>query len=209
MNLVLLLLVILSVNLHLSKAFVCPMNMSSSAPPQKSVLFVCLGNICRSPTAEAVFTQKVQQSGIDASEWTIDSCGTGGGSGNWYEVGGMSFHEGESSDARMTKAAAKRGIKLTSISRPLNAKDLEKFDLIVGMDGANERAVLEASRFWGGDEMEALARGKLRLMTNYCREDKHSRAATVPDPYYGGDRGFETVTLTACLSVFTSCASLI
>mmetsp|Transcript_45470 Transcript_45470/g.176813 ORF Transcript_45470/g.176813 Transcript_45470/m.176813 type:complete len:180 (+) Transcript_45470:708-1247(+) len=102
--------------------------MSSS---QSSVLFVCLGNICRSPTAEAMFKTVVEREG-KAATYEIDSCGTGGGNPDWFTEGGWSYHEGDSSDSRMMQTAAKRGIALTSRSRPLNKEDLEKFDRIIG-----------------------------------------------------------------------------
>ncbi|CAM9951516.1 unnamed protein product [Choristocarpus tenellus] len=96
------------------------------------VLFVCLGNICRSPSAEAVFKDVTAKNGAQ-DEFYIESCGTGGGSSNWYKDGGFSFHEGDPPDARMTAAAAKRGVKLGGTSRPLRPQDLDDFDLIVGM----------------------------------------------------------------------------
>lgn len=131
---------------------------------------ILAGNICRSPTAEATFTTVVERAGL-AGQFSIDSCGTGGGSGNWWQKGGFSYHEGEAADARvrgvrcdarvtrasayqfvgtwlcillkltkfswlpqMTEAAAKRGVKLTSRSRPLTPEDLQTFDYIVCMD---------------------------------------------------------------------------
>lgn len=84
----------------------------------KRVLFVCLGNICRSPSAEAVFTSVVDKAGL-SDQFEIDSCGTGGGMKKWYTEGGRSYHTGDPADGRMTEAAAERGIKLTSLSRPL------------------------------------------------------------------------------------------
>lgn len=128
----------------------------SSSDSKKKVLFVCLGNICRSPTAEAMFRAVLEKNGL-ADKFEIDSCGTGGGSSNWYKVtifpilfpsllvfhslglngtffislpstqpGGFSYHEGDASDPRMLRTAAKRGVKLTSFSRPLRPRDLSK-----------------------------------------------------------------------------------
>lgn len=76
---------------------------SSRSPPKIRVLFVCLGNICRSPTAEAMFKAVVQRAGLLSGN-DIDSCGTGGGSCNWYKEDGYSYHEGDPSDSRMTDA---------------------------------------------------------------------------------------------------------
>ncbi len=88
----------------------------------------------------------------------------------------------------MTRAAAKRGINLTSRSRPLVPSDIDDFDLLVVMDGANKSAVMEAADYWGKTQEAAQ---KLRLMTEYCTV--HKGAKTVPDPYYGGPDGFEKV----------------
>lgn len=191
--------------------------MDAGATSKTGVLFVCLGNICRSPTAEAMFRAVVERAGVvgsscgarcitrqsrhsaccpppnshlhgathnspqrcscwQADEFVIDSCGTGGGAGDWYKPGGRrcailaqspaplsfararqgarwarrmagsgaesvphvlrlhscSYHEGDASDERMAAAAARRGVKLTSRSRPLRPEDLSKFDYIIG-----------------------------------------------------------------------------
>jgi protein-tyrosine phosphatase len=104
------------------------------------VLFVCLGNICRSPTAEAVFVDVVKKANL-TNKYAIDSCGTGGGSSDWYKSGGFSYHEGDDADSRMTAAASRRGVNLTSKSRPLEPQDFTNFQYIVGMDPANMRAM--------------------------------------------------------------------
>jgi len=164
---------------------------------KKGVLFVCLGNICRSPTAEAVFRMVTEKNGR-SSDFDIDSCGTGGGNPSWYQEGGWSYHEGEPSDGRMTRAASARNVFLTSRSRPLKPQDFDRFDFIVGMDEKNIQAIKTAMRHWKSlskydqvmpplEECEA----KLRLMTRYCREN--TGAKNVPDPYYGGAEGFEVV----------------
>ncbi|KAF0684880.1 Aste57867_23124 [Aphanomyces stellatus] len=151
------------------------------------VLFVCLGNICRSPAAEGVFKAIVAQKG-EKDGFLIDSCGTGGGSSGWYKPTGHSYHEGESSDSRMKKEAKKRGYRLTSRSRPLVREDLERFDHIICMDSANVQAVKEAAAFWG-PEYVAAASSKVSKMTTYCLVN--TSATHVPDPWYDG--GFDTV----------------
>ncbi|DAZ95122.1 TPA: hypothetical protein N0F65_009753 [Lagenidium giganteum] len=155
-----------------------------------SVLFVCLGNICRSPAAEGVFKAIVaKDAGNDAAKYRIDSCGTGGGNPGWYEPNGWSYHEGEASDARMTKEARKRGYTLTSRARSLTPKDIETFDLIICMEEKNREAVLEAANAWGGAECRELAKSKVSMMCDYCTEFKNAKR--VPDPWYEG--GFDHV----------------
>ncbi|ETV83585.1 hypothetical protein H257_04283 [Aphanomyces astaci] len=152
------------------------------------VLFVCLGNICRSPAAEGVFKAIVHKTHDTPGDFRIDSCGTGGGSSNWYKPNGSSYHQGESSDGRMKKEAKKRGYHLTSRSRPLVPDDLRTFDHIICMDGNNVRAVMEAAKFWG-PEFTALANTKVSKMTTYCVAN--TTATHVPDPWYEG--GFDSV----------------
>lgn len=133
------------------------------------VLFVCLGNICRSPTAEAVMRQRLQQAGL-AERIEVDSAGTG----DW--------HIGKAPDSRTQEAAKRRGYDLSSQrGRQVSADDFAGFDLILAMDAANLRD-LQRLR-------PAHAKGELDL---YLRrfgltEDE------VPDPYYGGSEGFEQV----------------
>lgn len=138
---------------------------------KKSILFVCLGNICRSPSAEAVMKAKLKEYGLE-QKYFIDSAGVTG------------YHAGDSADARMQTHALKRGYDLTSISRPVEAgEDYERFDYIIGMDAQN-MSDLEAM----ASSAEDLA--KLSRMTDYCTEFTHD---SVPDPYYGGAAGFELV----------------
>ena len=138
---------------------------------KKKVLFVCMGNICRSPSAEAVFTGLVRDKGL-AGKFEIDSAGTGG------------WHVGQPADKRMQKHAVKRGFNLTSIARQFNPEyDFDHFDLIIAMDDENVA------------ELHSLARNshdvkKIHKMTDYSKEWKYTE---VPDPYYGGDEGFELV----------------
>ncbi|CAI5725930.1 unnamed protein product [Hyaloperonospora brassicae] len=155
-----------------------------------SVLFVCLGNICRSPAAEAVLKSIVARSeAAGAPSIHIDSCGTGGGASDWYLEGGTSYHEGDAADSRMIRAAHKRSYAMTSRSRPLTRRDIDDADYIVCMDERNEAAVLEAAEAWGGAPCRRLAASKLSLMTRYCTA--FEGVACVPDPWYTG--GFDHV----------------
>ena len=132
------------------------------------LLFICLGNICRSPMAEAIFKQRLKERHLTAE---TDSAGL------------ESYHEGDQADSRMRAHAERRGYHITHSSRPITLHDFEHFDFIFGMDAQNMRAL--KSRAPKGTEQ------KLRLITNYC--DKFMLADSVPDPYYGGNNGFETV----------------
>ncbi|KIZ03283.1 protein-tyrosine phosphatase [Monoraphidium neglectum] len=149
------------------------------------------------PTAEAMFRAVAEREGV-ADKFDIDSCGTGGGNPGWYKPDGWSYHEGDESDPRMTAAAIKRGVRLTSRSRPLRPEDFRRFQYVVGMDANNIRAILTAADFWAGngsrDQLPPLdeVRGQVSLMTQYC-SDKFKGASEIPDPYYGGPQGFETV----------------
>ncbi|SKB92986.1 low molecular weight protein-tyrosine-phosphatase [Alkalitalea saponilacus] len=135
------------------------------------ILFVCLGNICRSPSAEAVMKNLVEKHGV-AEKYEIDSSGI------------ISFHHGKPADARMRKHAERRGYNLTSISRPINpSRDFSYFDLIVGMDNQNIRDLKNLAP----DKDSAQ---KIVKMTDFCSGGKHTE---VPDPYYGGAEGFELV----------------
>ncbi|GIL86585.1 hypothetical protein Vretimale_11519 [Volvox reticuliferus] len=168
---------------------------SESGNRKAGVLFVCLGNICRSPTAEAVFRSVVEKAGLTAA-FDIDSCGTGGGNPDWFTEGGWSYHEGDPADSRMTMTARKRGVLLTSRSRPLQPLDLSRFDYIVGMDPKNLRAIKTAADYWlvrpmGEGKVPPDYSRRVVLMTSYCR--KFTGAPEVPDPYYGGAAGFERV----------------
>lgn len=172
-----------------------PLSMASSSS-QSSVLFLCLGNICRSPTAEAVFKATVEKKGA-VSRYKIDSCGTGGGANGWYKPGGFSYHEGEAADSRMTTTAAKRGVKLTSRSRPLRPDDLALFETICCMDEANVRAVRSAVEYWiqtGIIDTEQADACRVVKMTNFLQSrELVGKYNEVPDPYYSGQAGFELV----------------
>ncbi|CAA7405380.1 unnamed protein product [Spirodela intermedia] len=151
---------------------------SSRQPQPFSVLFVCLGNICRSPAAEGVFSSLVTNKGLDA-HFKIDSAGT------------IGYHEGDLADPRMRAASKKRGIEITSISRPIRPSDFKDFDLILAMDLQNKDDILAKYELWSFKEpLPADAQRKVKLICSYCT--KH-RETEVPDPYYGGPQGFEKV----------------
>eukprot|EP01018_Ginkgo_biloba_P004183 Gb_29395 [translate_table: standard] len=160
-------------------AVVCMASASSATVPKPfRVLFVCLGNICRSPSAEAVFHDVVQKRGL-TSMFKIDSAGT------------IDYHEGNPADPRMKAAAKKRGINITSISRPISPLDFKEFDLILAMDKQNRDDILESYEKWKVENsLPADARNKVKLMCTYCKQHKEIE---VPDPYYGGPQGFEKV----------------
>ncbi|CEP36586.1 low molecular weight protein-tyrosine-phosphatase [Halomonas sp. AOP13-D3-9] len=133
------------------------------------VLFVCLGNICRSPTAEGVFRRAVEQAGL-AGQVKIDSCGVG------------SWHLGKAPDARAQQAARLRGIDLSDLrARKLSEQDFREFDYVLGMDQDNLRAMRELK--------PANSQAHVGLFLDFAG----SAGAEVPDPYYGGDEGFENV----------------
>jgi protein-tyrosine phosphatase len=137
------------------------------------ILFVCLGNICRSPTAEGVMRALVRDAGLeDVVE--IDSAGTG------------SWHVGNAPDEPSTAAARGRGITLEGAARQVTVADFERFDLIVAMDGSNRR---ELERMAPDDE----ARARVRLLREYDPRAVAEADVDVPDPYYGGEDGFEHV----------------
>ncbi|KAL2328490.1 hypothetical protein Fmac_021917 [Flemingia macrophylla] len=143
-----------------------------------SVLFVCLGNICRSPAAEGVFTDLVCKRELNSS-FRIDSAGT------------INYHEGNQADPRMRAASKRRGIQITSISRPIRPSDFVDFDLILAMDKQNREDILEAfSRWKDKHSLPDDAHKKVKLMCSYCKKHDESE---VPDPYYGGPQGFEKV----------------
>lgn len=145
------------------------LSMPPIGAPQR-VLMVCTGNICRSPTAHGVFEQLVADAGL-AQRIRVDSAGTHG------------YHVGELPDARSQAHALRRGYDLSAQrARQLTVRDFDEFDLVLVMDGANERAARAVC--------PPAQRHKLRRLTEFCT--RH-RASEVPDPYYGGSRGFEQV----------------
>jgi len=134
------------------------------------ILFVCLGNICRSATAEAVMKKLVDDHRLSAN-FEIDSAGI------------LSAHQGEKADSRMRHHAARRGYDLTSISRPVKITDFDKFDLIIGMDDSNIDDLNDRA-------LTAEHKTKIHKMTEYSKKYNHTY---IPDPYYGGAAGFELV----------------
>ncbi|KAF8403241.1 hypothetical protein HHK36_011342 [Tetracentron sinense] len=164
-----------------SHSFVPAITASMASTPSTetkpfSVLFVCLGNICRSPAAEGVFKEIVNRRNVQ-SKFNIDSAGT------------INYHEGNQADPRMRAASKRRGIEITSLSRPIRPSDFRDFDLILAMDKQNRNDIMEAFDRWRfKDTLPSDAHKKVRLMCSYCK--KHDETE-VPDPYYGGAKGFE------------------
>jgi protein-tyrosine phosphatase len=137
------------------------------------LLFVCMGNICRSPTGEGVMRHLVAEAGLE-DEIHIDSAGTGG------------WHVGHPPDARATQAARRRGIALEGSARRVVAEDFDRFDLLLCMDGENLRDVQARAP-------SAQAREKARLLREFDPQSAGAPDLDVPDPYYGGADGFELV----------------
>ena len=134
------------------------------------ILFICMGNICRSPAAEGIMKHKVEEQGL-AQFFFIDSAGIYG------------WHEGELPDHRMRTHASRRGYALTSRSRPIKYDDFEQFDFIIGMDDNNLQDLKQMAP-------NRESQRKIRRMTDFCQT---KTADCVPDPYYGGASGFELV----------------
>lgn len=134
------------------------------------VLFVCMGNICRSPTAEIVFRHLVAEAGLEDA-YSIDSAGT------------IGYHRGNPPDPRMAATLEARGYRISGRSRPIKRRDLDHFDLILVADQENLADVRALAK-----TDEQLAR--IRLLTDYAVEVE---ADHIPDPYHGGRAGFEKV----------------
>ena len=130
----------------------------------KKILFVCLGNICRSSTAEGVMLHLIKEAGLE-KEFVIDSAGI------------LSYHQGELPDSRMRAHAARRGYQLVHRSRPVRTEDFYNFDLIIGMDDRNIDDLKEKAP--STEEWK-----KIHRMTEYCTRIP---ADHVPDPYYGNN----------------------
>lgn len=134
------------------------------------ILFVCLGNICRSPAGENIFRHTAKNVGIE-HQWDIDSAGT------------AAWHTGKGPDPRMTKTLQSRGVEVTGRARQIQKRDLAEFDLILTMDDENFANVqkLDPHKQFGD---------KIKKFTSFCTEHSESE---VPDPYYGGQDGFDLV----------------
>jgi protein-tyrosine phosphatase len=141
------------------------------------VLFVCLGNICRSPMAEGVFRRIVEERNLQ-EKISCDSAGTSG------------FHADELPDPRMIETARAHGIELTHRSRKLQAKDFADFDYIISMDSANLDIILAMQK--KAAQLGIQAHPKILMMRSFD-PDVSDEAEDVPDPYYGGMNGFEEV----------------
>jgi protein-tyrosine phosphatase len=137
------------------------------------LLFVCLGNICRSPTAEGVMRRLVREAGLE-DRIELDSAGTG----DW--------HVGAAPDARATAAALRRGTTLEGAARTVGPEDFARFDLLLAADRQNEAELLRRAP---DDD----ARAKVRLLRSFDPEAVAAGELEVPDPYYGADRGFDEV----------------
>lgn len=135
------------------------------------LLFVCLGNICRSPAAESIMNKLLKERGLD-NNWHCESAGTSG------------YHEGAPPDIRMQESGIQRGLEFLTTSRPLTEEDLRDFNWILVMD---ERNYIDARDLDPAGEFH----GKIKKITEFCR--KFKGADHIPDPYYGGQQGFEKV----------------
>lgn len=144
--------------------------MRSEITPVQRILFVCMGNICRSPAAEGVMQAMAAEAGLE-NQLFCDSAGT------------IDFHRGQAADPRMLEAAARRGYTLGSRARQMTAEDLVQFDLILTMDEDNREYVLamDGESQWG------------HKIKPFCDFVDAYDAAEVPDPYYGGVEGFDRV----------------
>lgn len=151
------------------------------------LLFVCMGNICRSPSAEAVMRALVEKQGL-AKYFQIDSAGI------------LGYHEGELPDRRMRAHAARRGYDLTSRSRPVRMEDFYDFEIIIGMDDQN---IADLKRL--APDVDSMQ--KIHRMTDFSPDSLFDH---VPDPYYGGAEGFELVLNLlekACEGLLNICKS--
>ncbi|MGJ8654012.1 MAG: low molecular weight protein-tyrosine-phosphatase [Opitutaceae bacterium] len=136
----------------------------------KKILFLCMGNICRSPAGHCVFQHLVDEAGL-SDQFEIESAGT------------IGFHVGSPPDHRMQQTMCARGIPIIGQSRQLSSSDLQYYDLILAMDEDNlagARSLDRSKASWD----------KIKLFCEYCTEHNETE---VPDPYYGGDQGFEHV----------------
>jgi protein-tyrosine phosphatase len=162
-----------------------PESISEKTLPKK-LLFVCLGNICRSPSAENIMNYLVTENGL-SDQIISDSAGT------------ANYHTGASPDRRMAMAAKKRGIDLVGRARQFTKQDFEEFDLILAMDRSNYQNILALAPE-GNPEQEY--RDKVKLMCSFCTSYSDQE---VPDPYFGEERGFDYVINL----LFDACSGLL
>ena len=137
-----------------------------------SVLFVCLGNICRSPAAEAIFIKLLEKKGLSRG-FIVDSAGTG------------SWHIGKKADSRMRIAAARRDINILSRARQITSKDFEEFNYILAMDDSNFQNIQDLKNRTSSTDFAEIE--KIQNFRSVFDESE------VPDPYFGGDEGFDHV----------------
>lgn len=134
------------------------------------ILFVCLGNICRSPLAEAIFKHKIKEKGLE-NRVEVNSCGT------------ANYHIGDTPDHRTIKNALKNGVVIDHLGRQLSSQDLAAYDFILAMDKSNHTNILKLSN--ASDHAH-----KIKLMRSF---DLNYSGEEVPDPYYGDEAGFQHV----------------
>ena len=136
------------------------------------ILFVCLGNICRSPAAEAIFLFKLKEKQL-LDKFQVDSAGTGG------------WHAGNLADSRMRRSALNRGVIIESLARQITLNDFHKFDLILTMDNSNLKDVKDLS-----SQLDKPFNAQIEPIVQFA---KNTNLLEVPDPYYGGENGFNEV----------------
>ncbi len=137
-----------------------------------SILFVCLGNICRSPAAEAICIDLIKKKGLNDT-FIVDSAGTG------------SWHIGKKADARMRISAERRGLNILSTARQINTKDFENFNYILAMDNSNFKNINDLKNRNSSSDFSSIK--KIQDFRSVFKD------LEVPDPYFGGDEGFDHV----------------
>lgn len=133
------------------------------------ILFVCLGNICRSPLAEGIMKHKIEAAGL-SQKIAVDSCGT------------ANYHIGDKPDERTRNNAMKNGVRLTHLGRQISATDLAEFDFVLAMDRSNHQNIMRLAT-------ASQHAAKVKLIREFDSEPGDE----VPDPYYGGEQGFQEV----------------